>query len=159
MDGDAGMDGEENHPAFVVLAELSDSKQISAEARSSLVFKFNKLHQAFAQSCSTEQVLLRRTRDLNKELKSQKTTIQSSASQQQEHRTALTALRQFVTNIQSELEATNEQIETTKNNTAVKKKEHTRLQDKVGKAREDLTAKPRPQKKRIGRENKALNDA
>lgn len=154
-----GDSGEENHPAVVTLKQLLDSSQITTEVYNSLIFKFKKLHQAFSQSCSTEQILLRRTRDLNKELKSQKMTIQNSASQQQEHRTALTALRQFVTNIQTELEATREQIETTQSNTVMKKKERDKLADKVAKARDDQILKLEPQKRQIQIEISALDEA
>ncbi|OHT14907.1 hypothetical protein TRFO_14702 [Tritrichomonas foetus] len=157
---DLAADGsEDNHPAVLALKQLLESDQITPETFNNLIFKFKKLHQAFAQSCSTEQILLRRTRDLNKELKSQKLTIQDSASQQQEHRTALTALRQYVTNIQTELDATREQIDTTKANTAMKKKEAAKLADKVAKARDDQILKLEPQKKQIQVEISALEDS
>lgn len=157
---DLAADGsEDNHPAVLALKQLLESNQITAETFNNLIFKFKKLHQAFAQSCSTEQILLRRTRDLNKELKSQKLTIQNSASQQQEHRNALQALRQFVTNIQNELDATREQIDSTKANTAMKKKEAAKLSEKVGKAKEDQILKLEPQKKQIQVEINALDEA
>ncbi|KAK8837728.1 hypothetical protein M9Y10_036263 [Tritrichomonas musculus] len=150
---------EDNHPAVLALKQLLESNQITPDTFNNLIFKFKKLHQAFAQSCSTEQILLRRTRDLNKELKSQKLTIQNSASQQQEHRTALSALRQFVTNIQTELDGTREQIDTTNANTAMKKKEASKLAEKVAKARDDQIMKLEPQKKQIQLEINALDDA
>ncbi|OHS96654.1 hypothetical protein TRFO_09803 [Tritrichomonas foetus] len=150
---------DENHPAVLALKQLLDSSQITPETFNNLIFKFKKLHQAFSQSCSTEQILLRRTRDLNKELKSQKLTIQNSATQQQEHRTALTTLRQYVTNIQVELEAAREQIDTTKANTELKKKECAKLADKVAKARDDQILKLEPQKKAIQHEIQSLEES
>ncbi|EAY02861.1 hypothetical protein TVAG_174030 [Trichomonas vaginalis G3] len=147
---------DENHPALVILSNLLESGQITQDVFNTMTFKFKKLHQAFTQSCSTEQILLRRTRELNKELKAQKNTIQNSATQQEEHRTALTALRQHVTNIQAELEATREQIEQTQANTKVKQKEADKLQDKVAKARDDKELKLEPLKRQVQIENTNL---
>ena len=152
-------DIDENHPAVVAIKKLMEDGEITKEVFSNLFFKFKKLHQAFAQSCATEESLLRRTRDLNKELKTQKMTIQNSAAQQEEHRTALNMLRQYVTNIQSELEVTREQIESTKVNTEQKKKECEKLADKVAKARDDQVLKLEPQKKAIQLEIKRLDDS
>jgi chromosome segregation ATPase len=147
---------EDSHPAVILLADLFQAGTVGSEAYSNLLFKFKKLHHAFSQSCSTEQALLRRTRELNKELKSQKVTIQNSATQQQEHRTALTTLRQYVTNIQAELDATREQIETTRANTVLKKREREKLADKVAKARDDQITKIAPQQQQINAEISAL---
>lgn len=150
---------EENHPAAQILGKLLESGQITTEMNNSLLAKFRKLHQAFVQSCTSEQTLLRRTRDLNKELKAQKLTIQNSAAQQQEHRQTLIALRQFVTNIQQELDATREQIETTKANTALKRKEKEKLAAKVEKARDNQELKTEPEKRQIQVEINALEEA
>ena len=113
----------QDHPAAQNLKDLLASGQITEQIYENLNNKFIKLHQAFTQSCSTEQILLRRTRELNKELKSQKLTIQNSAAQQQEHRQSLTLLRQLVTNLQAELENTQQQTESTKANTEMKRKD------------------------------------
>jgi chromosome segregation ATPase len=150
---------EDNHPAAFILAQLLEAGQIPSETYSTLLFKFQKLHQAFTQSCATEQTLLRRTRDLNKELKAQKMTIQNSASQQQEHRQALSTLRQYVTNIQAELESTRDQIESTQANTLLKNKEYEKLKDKVDKASDDKRNKMQPQVEQMNRENAALEAA
>ena len=158
-DGEAAIDSSlDNHPAVVVLQQLMESGQIEQDLYINLISKFRKLHQAFLQSCSTEENLLRRTRDLNKELKQQKLTIQNSAAQQQEHRTALTTLRQYVTNIQTELDNTRDQIDTTKSNTSQKRKEAEKLADKVAKARGDQIMKLEPQKKSIQIEISRLDD-
>ena len=150
---------EENHPAVLILTRLLESDQITAETHKSLLAKFTKLHDAFVQSCTTEQTLLRRTRELNKELKAQKLTIQNSAAQQQEHRQTLTALRQYVTNIQQELDATREQIEATQANTALKKKEKEKLAAKVEKARDNQQLKTEPEKRQIQVEIQGLEEA
>lgn len=143
---------EENHIATQCLKELLDSGQISSETYSNLCFKFRKLHRAFAHSCSTEQLLLRRTRDLNKELKTQEIAIQNSATQQQEHRNSLIMLRQHVTNIQVELDVTNDQTNSTKINTEHKKKEIEKLERKLEMANEDQRIKLEPQKQQIQQE-------
>lgn len=147
---------EENHPAIVAIKNLLESGQISEETFNALNYKFKKLHQAFSQSCSTEQILLRKTRELGKELKDQKLTIQSFASQQQDHRSALTTLRQHLANIQTELDSTREQIENTKANTDIKIKEREKLAEKVSKARDDRRLKLEPQRKQIQSENSSL---
>jgi len=147
---------EENHPAVKELRKLYQSDQLSQDVYSNFVFKLKKLHMAFSQSCATEQTLLRRTRELNKELKAQKTTIQNTAAQQQEHRTALTMLRQFVTNIQAELDTTNEQTVSTKSNTELKLREAEKLARKLDRARDDQRVKLEPQKKQIQKENEEL---
>ena len=149
----------QDHPATQSLKELLASGQISQETFDNLAFKFNKLHQAFTQSCSTEQILLRRTRDLNKELKAQKLTIQNSATQQQEHRQSLTLLRQLVTNLQAELDNTQQQTDATQANTVLKRNEAEKLQRKVEMATEDQKIKLEPQKKQILTENKDLEAA
>jgi len=140
---------EDNHPAILTLRQLFENNQINSAVFNALSSKFKKLHQAFSQSCSTEQILLRRTRELNKELKAQKLTIQNSAAQQQEHKSAFSALRQYVTNIQTELEGTREQIEVTKANTSLKHKERDKLADKVAKARDDRRLKLEPLKRQV----------
>jgi chromosome segregation ATPase len=149
---------DETHPAVLILVKLLQSGHIASGTYNALMFKFQKLHQAFSQSCSTEETLLRWTRELNKELKAQKMTIQNSASQQQEHRQALTTLRQYVTNIQAELDATRDQIESTQVNTRMKKKECEKLADKVAKARDDQVSKLEPQKAKLLSANQALED-
>jgi FlaA1/EpsC-like NDP-sugar epimerase len=77
------------HPAIQVLCQLRDSQEIGADLCKELEFKFAKMHQAFSQSCSTEQVLMRKCRDLDRELKSQKMTIENSTAQQMANRVAL----------------------------------------------------------------------
>ena len=149
----------DDHPATQNLKELLASGQISQETYDNLSFKFKKLHQAFTQSCSTEQILLRRTRELNKELKSQKLTIQNSAAQQQEHRQSLTLLRQLVTNLQAELDNTQQQTDSTQSNTVLKRNEAEKLQRKVEMATEDQKIKLEPQKRQILTENQDLERA
>ncbi|KAH0793878.1 putative coiled-coil flagellar protein [Histomonas meleagridis] len=107
----------------------------------------------------TEQILLRRTRDLNKELKAQKMTIEDSTSQQQDHHATLTLLRQLVTNAQTELDAAKEQIESIRANTALKKKERDKLIEKVAQAKEDQSLKLEPLKLQISNEVQALEES
>ena len=149
----------QDHPAAQNLKELLASGQITEQIYENLNNKFIKLHQAFTQSCSTEQILLRRTRELNKELKSQKLTIQNSAAQQQEHRQSLTLLRQLVTNLQAELENTQQQTESTKANTEMKRKEAEKLEQKVETASQEQLNKLEPQKRAIVDENDELEKA
>jgi chromosome segregation ATPase len=70
----------------------------------------------------------------------------------------LTTLRQYVTNIQAELEAMRDQIESTQANTQMKKKECEKLSDKVAKARDDQLSKLEPQKLKLLDANRALED-
>ena len=147
---------DDSHPALGILTQLLESSQINQETFNTLSFKFKKLHQAFTQSCSAEQILLRRTRELNKELKAQKNTIQNSAAQQQEHKTALAVLTQHVNNIKAELDQTREQIESTKLNTEMKIKERDKLEEKVAKARSEKREKLEPQKREVDQENQYL---
>lgn len=148
--------GEETiHPALSLLQRLLNEGQITEESYRDLSFKFQKLHKAFEQSCSTEQTMMRKTRDLDRELKSQKLTIQNTASNQQEHRQQLAEIRQFVTNTQAELEQTQEQIEATTLNTQVKQKELAKLEAKVEKAREALSTRYDPQ--RMAMQNEIMN--
>lgn len=150
---------ETEHPATQSLKQLLSSGQISQDTYNNLLFKFNKLHQAFTQSCSTEEILLRKTRDLNKELKAQKLTIQNSATQQQEHRQTLTLLRQLVTNLQAELDSTEQQTAATKQNTVMKEKDQEKLERKVEMAQEDQRIKLEPQKKQVLDEIKELESS
>ena len=65
------IEDEENHPAVVEIRRLQESNEITPELAKSLLFKFSKLHNAFVHACGVEQTLMRRTRNLNKELKAQ----------------------------------------------------------------------------------------
>jgi predicted nucleic acid-binding Zn-ribbon protein len=85
--------------------------------------KFKQLHEAFAQSCATEDILYKKTRELSKELKTQNQTIEHPSNEQQEHRTTLTSIRQNVTNLQNEVDSKTDQIKTTKSNTIQKERE------------------------------------
>ncbi|OHT05365.1 hypothetical protein TRFO_05948 [Tritrichomonas foetus] len=150
---------QDNLPALQIIQELVESNQITNDLFRDLSFKLTKLHQAFTQSCSNEQVLMRRTRDYDKELKSQKLVIQNTAQEQQEHRSLLTSLRQYVTNIQVELDATQEQIASTDANTRVKQKEKEKLEDKVSKAHDDEVTKLAPTRNQVQNEISSLEKA
>ena len=142
--------GEETvHPAIAMLNRLLEEGKITDESYNDLSFKFEKLHKAFQQSCATEQTMMRKTRDLDRELKAQKMTIQNTASSQQDHRQQLAELRQFVTNTQVELDQTQEQIQATTLNTQMKQKELDKLEAKVARAREDLETKFDPERKEV----------
>jgi chromosome segregation ATPase len=147
------------HPAIQVLCQLRDSQEISLDLYKELEFKFVKMHQAFTQSCSTEQVLMRKCRDLDRELKSQKMTIESSTAQQQDHRTHLAAIHQFLLNIQVELDSVQDQIASTETNTKVKLKEAEKLVEKVEKAKEAEANKLEPQRRQIQQEVTDLGHA
>jgi chromosome segregation ATPase len=147
------------HPAIVILRSLLESGDISEDLCSELTFKFTRLHHAFEQSCSTEQILMRRTRDLDRDLKAQKMTIQNSAAEQQDHRSQLAAIRQLVTNIQVELDSVQEQIASTETNTKVKLKEVEKLTEKVDKAKEAQAIKLEPQRRQIQQEIANLEKA
>ncbi|KAK8878679.1 hypothetical protein M9Y10_005459 [Tritrichomonas musculus] len=150
---------QENLPALQILQELVDTNQISEDLFKDLSFKLTKLHQAFCQSCANEQKLMRRTREFDKELKSQKLIIQNTAQEQQEHRVLLSSLRQYVTNIQTELDATTEQIFLTESNTRVKNKEKEKLEEKVSKAHDEETTKLAPSRNKIQIEIDSLEKA
>lgn len=150
---------QENLPALQILQELLDTNQISADLYKYLSFKLTKLHQAFSQSCSNEQKLMRRTREFDKELKSQKLIIQNTAQEQQEHRVLLSSLRQYVTNIQTELDSTSEQIFLTESNTRVKNKEKEKLEEKVSKAHDEESTKLAPSRNKIQEEINSLEKA
>ena len=145
----SGSQTTENHIASQILQQLLDSNQITNEVFRDLSFKLSKLQQAFELSCSHEHVLMRRAREYSKELKSQKLIIQNTAQEQQDHRSLLTSLRQFVTNIQAEVEATQEQITSTDRNTRAKLKEKEKLEEKVANAREIEASKITPSKDQI----------
>lgn len=157
MSTDKNLD-EVTHPAIAELNRLVKDNQITPEMAKILNFKFDKLQAAFTQSCNTEQILMRRTRTLNKELKAQKMTIENSAQQQQGHRAQLSSLRQFVTSIQVDLESIIEQINATQVNTKMKEKEKEKLDEKVSKAQENQRVKLDPQKQQIQEENANLEE-
>lgn len=146
------------HPAVLELNRLVNENQITPEKAKELNFKFKKLQDAFTHSCNTEQILMRRTRNLNKELKAQKLTIENSAQQQQGHRTQLSELRQSVTAMQVDLEAVKDQISSTQLNTKMKIKEKEKLDDKVSKAQENQRSTLDPQKRQIQEENASLEE-
>ena len=152
------IEDEENHPAVVEIRRLQESNEITPELAKSLLFKFSKLHNAFVHACGVEQTLMRRTRNLNKELKAQKVSIENSAHQQQEHRVQLSNLRQNVTITQADLESVKEQITLTKNNTKLKHKEREKLEEKVTHAQENQRVKLDPKKRQIQEENASLEE-
>lgn len=149
---------EATHPAILELNRLVEEKQISPEDAKKLSFRFKKLQDAFTQSCNTEQILMRRTRNLNKELKAQKLTIENSAQQQLGHRSQLSELRQSVTAMQVDLESLKDQISSTQINTKMKIKELEKLDDKVSKAQENQRSTLDPQKRQIQEENASLEE-
>lgn len=150
---------QDNLPALQILQELLNENQITQDLFKDLSFKLTKLHQAFTQSCANEQILVRKTREYDKELKSQKLIIQNTAEEQQEHRTLLASLRQYITNIQVELDAIAEQISQLETNTRVKNKEKEKLEEKVSKAKEEQANKLAPMSNQLQNEISNLEKA
>lgn len=159
MEDDSQAPTLETHPALRILERLLAENEITEAVSKELTEKFAKLQNAFRQACETEKKLMRKAREMNKDLKVQKLTIQSSAAQEQEHRTQLALLRQATTNVQTELDATQEQINLTTSNTQAKKKELEKLEQKVKKAQNDQVTKLDPQKKAIQAENTNLEES
>jgi chromosome segregation ATPase len=102
---------------------------------------------------------MRKTRELNKELKLQKMTIADSTRHEQEHRTELAIVRQSATNVQVDLEATQEQISSTRANTALKEHEQAKLQEKLANAQERQKLKISPEVIKIREEIETLEQS
>ena len=140
------------HTGLEILEKLRKSGVVDERTLNDLSLKFSKLNNAFQESCRNEDMLLRRSQELDRELKAQKAMIESTASQQQNHRSQLSDLRQLVANTESELERTEEETKRTTANTKLKAVELEKLQEKVTKAEDELRTKHEPQRQQIQRE-------
>jgi len=137
QDNDQVITVDNNHPAITEIMALFSERKISRELCQSLIHKFNRLQRSYVESCSMEKILEKKALQCNKELKIQKAQIASSAEEQEDHRTQLNSLRQFIANIQAELDNTNDQLNLVRKNSEMKYKELSKLEDKLARAREN----------------------
>lgn len=137
------------HPAIVSLKQLLDQGQISDELYKRYAFLFNKLNSAFILSCNNEQSIYRKVHEYNKQLKNQKLTISSSVETQQDNRIRMGELRQYVTNIQVELDSVEQKTIEIVRNTDMKNHEIEKLEAKIAKQKEEAEMNMDPITKQV----------
>jgi chromosome segregation ATPase len=119
------------HPALSLLGTFAESGQLTGPSHDALAFRFSKLHTAFVRSCENESSLMRWSRALHQELKSQKATIAASAQHESDHRSEIANLRHTIANIDAQLDFTQQQIAATKSSTSTKEHEEEKLREKL----------------------------
>jgi len=149
----------DSHIAMSILRDLLENQEIPKDEYISLSLKFKQLHLGYIDSCAMEESLLKHSRELSKELTSQKVTIEKSEVEQAEHRTSLTNLRQNIATLQNEIDDKTDQMAQVQHNTGLKQREYSKLVEKLEKANEDMMMKFKPEEVAIVKENKEIQSS
>jgi hypothetical protein len=102
--GGAALRNMENHEAYSILDELQKDGKIEADNADDAKEKFYKLHEALVINMENEHVLMKKARQLQKELGNEMLKLEKTQQQQAENEAMLKELNNQVVQVRKEQE-------------------------------------------------------